>query len=385
MRVKFSEVIGHSHLKSHLQKTLEAGRIPHAQLFSGAIGTGLLPMALAYASEILNLQFDPNSEDYRLGQDQVSRLEHPDLHLVFPVNTTEEIKKDPVSDDFILTWRQFILENPYGSLYEWLKYMGIEKKQGNIATAEAEKIAKKLRLKSFKGGYKVMLIWMADNMNDSCANKILKIIEEPEDHTVLILLAEKEENLLTTIRSRLQTLQFPPLSDDSIATALEEKYGTSASIAHTIASRARGDFNLALQLISDSQDEQTFEAWFIEWVRTAFKARGNKQSILPLLKWSETIAAETRETQRKFLMYCSETFRQALLENYGASDLVYFQSHDKSFRLSNFAPFVHQNNIQNISQAIEEAIYHIGRSANAKILFSDLSMNLTRFIHAPKE
>lgn len=385
MRVKFSEIIGHAHLKSHLQKTLQAGRVPHAQLFTGALGTGVLPMALAYASEILNHQFASDSEDYRIGQEQVARLEHPDLHFVFPVNKINDNQKDPVSDDFIHLWRQFILENPYGSLFEWLKFLGIEKKQGNIATAEAEHIAKKLSLKSFKRGYKVMIIWMADHMNDYCANKILKIIEEPADYTVLILLAEKPENLLPTILSRLQTLAFSPLSDESIADALKTYQGLNDSLAHTLASRARGDYNYALQLLSDSHDESKFESWFIEWVRTAFKARGNKQSILPLLKWSDKIAAEPRQTQRRFLMYCSETFRQALLQNYGVSDLVYFEASDKSFKLSNFAPFVNHNNIVLIQQAIEDAIYQIARNANAKILFADLSMNLTRLIHAPKE
>lgn len=383
--MNFSEVIGQSHIKAHLQKSLETGRIPHAQLFSGSVGSGIFPMALAYAGEILTLGTDPNSDEYRIAKNQVRQMIHPDLHFVFPVNTTPEITVDkPVSDDFIALWRPFMLENPYSSVFQWLNHLGIEKKQAIIREREANAISQKLKLKSFKGGFKVMIIWMAETMNTECANKILKLIEEPEDKTVLIFLAEREEKLLVTIQSRLQKLEFPLLAATDIAEALVRDKQIDDATAQSIASRARGDFNRALLLMSESGEEEEFEELFIQWVRTAFRAKGNKAAINPLLKWSDTLSTKNRETQKKFLLFCSETFRQALMENYGAKELVYFKPSDRSFSLEKFAPFVHQNNIVEIFTALEDAIYHIERNANAKILFTDLSIKLTRYIHAPK-
>src|SRR5690606_7853368 len=160
----FSDVIGNQHLKAHLLRTIQNGRIPHAQLFSGINGSGLLPMAIAYASELLCKQFSPNSLEYVQCKRKVSKLAHPDLHFVYPVNTNDDVKKNAVSDNYAEAWRNFVLDNPYASLFEWLQYIGIENKQGNISKFEAEQISKKLSLKAYEGGYKVMIIWMAENM-----------------------------------------------------------------------------------------------------------------------------------------------------------------------------------------------------------------------------
>ena len=380
----FSEIIGHKHIKSHLSKTIENGRIPHAQLFSGVNGSGLLPMAIAYASGLLCLQYAKGSAEYLACKNKVSKLAHPDLHFVYPVNTSDDVKKNAVSDNYAEGWRNFVLKNPYASLFEWLQSIGIEKKQGNISKFEAENISKKLSLKSFEGGYKVMIIWMADNMNGECANKILKLVEEPSKKTVLLLLTEREELILTTIRSRCQKLTFPLLSEADIAENLIRNFQIKEPIAFQTARRSCGDFNKAMQLLEETGEDEIFEKWFISWVRTAFKAKGNKSSINNLLEWSDELAAQGRETQKKFLFYCIEVFRQALLKNYNADALLFFEANDVSFSLQKFAPFVHQNNIFEINSALEDASYHIERNGNAKIIFTDLSIKLTRLIHKPE-
>ena len=378
----FSEVIGNQHLKTHLSKTVENGRIPHAQLFCGINGSGLLPMALAYASELLCRQFEKGSPEYIQSKNKVSRLIHPDLHFVYPVNTSEDVKKNAVSDNYAVAWRNFVLKNPYASLFEWLQSLGIENKQGNISKFEAEQISKKLSLKAYEGGYKVMIIWMAENMNNECSNKILKLIEEPSDKTVLLLLTEKEGQILTTIHSRCQKLSFPLLSESDIAHGLVENLKIKETLALQISRRARGDYNKALQLLQESGEDDVFEKWFISWVRTAFRAKGNKGAINNLLDWSDELAAAGRETQKKFLSYCIEVFRQALLKNYKADNLLFFEAKDKTFSLPKFSPFVHQNNIFEITTALEDASYHIERNGNPKIIFTDLSIKLTRLIHA---
>lgn len=380
----FSEVIGQKHIKSHLSKSVENGRIPHAQLFSGVNGSGLLPMAIAYASELLCNQYEKDSPEYISSKNKVSKLIHPDLHFVYPVNTNDDVKKNAVSDNYAEGWRNFVLQNPYASLFEWLQCIGIEKKQGNISKFEAENISKKLSLKAFEGGYKVMIIWMADNMNGECANKILKLVEEPSEKTVLLLLTEREEQIITTIRSRCQKLTFPLLSEIDIAEALVKKHQIPQALAFQTARRSRGDFNKALQLLEETGEDEVFEKWFISWVRTAFRAKGNKSSINNLLDWSDELASQGRETQKKFLFYCIEVFRQALLKNYTADSLLYFEPNDISFSLLKFAPFVHQNNIYEINSALEDAAYHIERNGNAKIIFTDLSIKLTRLIHKPE-
>jgi DNA polymerase-3 subunit delta' len=377
----FSDVIGHNHLKDYFQKTIENGRVPHAQLFVGNSGSGLLPMALAYARALLCSHHDEDSAAYTICENKVNKLMHPDLHFVFPVNTTENVKKHAVSNLFLEEWREFVKSNPYGSLFEWLQLLGIENKQGTINVDEAADILKTLSLKSYEGGYKIMIIWMAEKMNTACSNKILKFVEEPPDNTVLLLLTENEESLLTTIHSRCQKLHFPLLSEEDISTQLIDIKHVEPNLAKRIAHRSHGDYNKALHFLEQNTDDLEFEKWFVSWVRTAFRAKGNKGSISELLSWSEMLAGQGRETQKKFLSFCIEVFRQALLKNYSADSLIYFEAEDPTFEISKFAPFVHQNNIFEIMEELEEAIYHIERNGNAKIIFSDMSIQLTRLIH----
>ncbi|MEL6810896.1 MAG: DNA polymerase III subunit delta' [Bacteroidota bacterium] len=377
----FSEIIGLQHIKSHLKTTLENGRVAHAQLFSGPSGSGLLPLAMAYAGQLLCSAHEKGSEAYLRCAANVSNLSHPDLHFIYPVNTNDSVKKNAVSSSFSEEWRTFLKENPYGSLFNWFRVLGIENKQGNISVKEAEEISKKLALKSYEGGYKIMIIWMADKMNVECSNKILKLVEEPPEKTILLLLTEREEQILNTIRSRCQTLHIPLLSEKDIAETLVSKYHVSEPIAMKVSRQAHGDFNKALHIVENDDEDTVFESWFVQWVRTAFKAKGNKKSIQELLNWSDMMAGKGRETQKNFLLYCTELFRQALLKNYKTDALLYFETTDPKFSIDKFAPFVHQNNIFEIVGAIEEATFHIERNGNAKIIFTDLSIQLTKLIH----
>jgi len=226
-----------------------------------------------------------------------------------------------------------------------------------------------------------MLIWMADKMNTACSNKLLKLIEEPPNKTLFILIAEDEEQIIQTIKSRCQILRFPPLSETVIAGKLTENNKLDASIAKKIAIQANGSFSQAQHILKNDLGDEQFEDWFITWVRTAFKAKGNKASILELLSWSEAIAASGRETQKSFLHYCLDFFRQALLHNYQAQELVYIQPKTVNFKLEKFAPYITGANIMGITEEIEDAIYHIERNGNAKIILTDLSIKLTRLIH----
>lgn len=378
----FSEVLGQKHIKNHLTTSVDSGRIAHAQLFVGPEGSGTLPMALAYAQYLLcgNVNGENNGGNASCNL-KFKNFSHPDLHFAFPVTTSDKVKSKPVSNFYLEEWRQLLEQQPYGNLFDWYKLLGVDNKQGQIGVDEAHEIVKSLTLKSYEGGYKVMIIWMAEKMNTPAANKLLKLIEEPPEKTVFILIAEDEEQIINTILSRCQVLHFPPLAEDTIAEALVAKYHIEMSVAAKIAHQSNGNFNKACDLIYQDSEDIQFEKWFVIWVRSAFKAKGNKNAIHDLISWSEEIAKTGRETQKKFLAFCLNYFRQAMLLNYKAEDLVYLEPKEANFKLEKFAPFVHDSNILEISDELQNAIYHIERNGNSKIILTDLSIKLTRLLH----
>ena len=380
--MQFSEILGQEHIKSHLTKSANLGRIPHAQLFVGPEGSGTLPMAIAYAQYLIcSNQNGENSGSNEACNLKFQKTSHPDLHFIYPTVSTEEVKTKPKSIDFITEWRQFLEQNKYGSLFDWYQILGVKNKQGEIRVDDAQEILKLLALKSFEGGYKVMIIWMADKLNIAASNKLLKLLEEPTDRTVFILISENEEDIIQTIRSRCQVLHFNGLPEKIIADALISNQNMEPKAALKIAHQAQGNYNKALQLLQTDNESTFFERWFVDWVRAAFRAKGNAAAIQDLIQWSEQIAGLGRETQKKFLEFCIEMFRQALLLNYQAPNLVYMEPKVEKFKLENFAPFVNGNNINDIFKELSDAMYHIERNGNAKIILTDLSIKLTRLIH----
>lgn len=378
----FKDILGLEHIKRHLTQSADHGRIPHAQLFVGPEGCGTLAMAVAYAQYVLcNNANGENEGENAACNLKFNNLSHPDLHFAFPVATTQKIKSHPVSKHFLEEWREFVAEQPYGNLFDWYKLLGIDNKQGQIGVDESLDIVKSLTLKSYEGGYKVMIIWMAERLNIAAANKLLKLIEEPPNKTLFLLIAEDEEQIINTIRSRCQILHFPPLGEEAITEALITKMNVPEAEAAKIAHQANGNFNKAVDLVHQDSEDLVFEEWFVTWVRSAFRAKGNKAAIHDLLAWSEQIAKTGRETQKKFLAFCITIFRQAMLHNYTATDLVFFESHVKGFHLEKFAPFVHGNNILEITEELQKAMYHIERNGNSKIVLTDLSIKLTRLLH----
>lgn len=378
----FSDILGQEHLKNHLTQSVDNGRIPHAQLFVGPEGCGTLPMAIAYAQYILcNNKNSENTGGNEVCNLKFSNISHPDLHFAFPVATNDKIKSHPVSNHFMEEWRQLISQQPYGNLFDWYQLIGIDNKQGQIGVDEAQDIVKSLSLMSYEGGYKVMLIWMAEKMNTAASNKLLKLIEEPPNKTVFILITEDEENIINTIRSRCQVLHFPPLAEVVIKEALIKNFQVDEAVATKIAHQANGNYNKACDLVYQDSEDLQFEDWFVFWIRSAFKAKGNKAAIHDLISWSDEISKTGRETQKQFLMFCLDFFRQALLLNYNAPELVYMEPKSKNFKLENFAPFVNEANIMDISNELQDAMYHIERNGNSKIILTDLSIKLTRLLH----
>jgi DNA polymerase-3 subunit delta' len=378
--MQFSEILGQESVKKQLIKSASDGRVAHAQLFIAPEGSGALPLAIAYAQYLIcNNLGDENTGENRVCNLKFDTITHPDLHFVFPTVNTEKFKKAK-SSDFIKLWREFILESPYGGMNEWNEKLEVGNKQATIRVDDASEILKALSLKAVEGKFKIMLVWMAEKMNTDTSNKILKILEEPTDKTVFILIAEKEEDLLQTIRSRCQVVHLKRLSENNIAVGLQKFKNIEVNLAQKIAHQSQGNFAETLRILDRNEEESPFETWFVDWVRAAFKAKKNASSIKDLLIWSDTIAAIGRESQKKFLLYCISIFRQALLFNYETKKLVFFES-STGFKLENFAPFVNGNNIEEIYNELSNAIYHIERNGNPKIILTDLSIKLTRLLH----
>lgn len=376
--MQFSEILGHDAQKKDLLSSVAQGRIPHAQLFVGPNGCGVLPMALAYAQQVFcNNPEEENNVESSSCHVKFKQLSHPDLHFVYPTATNDRVKTKPTSTEFLEDWRAFVQKQPYGSLFDWYQHIGVENKQGQIGVADAQELISKLGLKSYEGGWKGVVVWGADKLNAAAGNKLLKLVEEPPEKTLILLVANEEEQVLETLRSRCQTTSFAALPTQTIEAGLVSK-GCSPDTAKQLAHQANGSYNLALNLLKNA--DSPFEDWFVNWVRTAFRARGNKGAVLELMAWSQQVAGTGRETQKQFLRYCIELFRQALMTNYGLGSLTHYVSKG-NFELDRFAPFVHNGNVFQIIEALEKSFFHVERNGNAKMIFSELSLKLTKLIH----
>ena len=375
--MRFSDIIGHDIQKKALLDSLAAGRIPHAQLFEGADGQGVLPMAIAYSSAVVCGTDYKENDTKRI---KTENLVHPDIHFIFPTATTAEVKSKPTSVAFSASWRDFVQTHPYGSLYDWSKHLGIENKQAAINVTDALNVIQRVSLKSFEGGWKCVIIWHAEKLTIAASNKLLKSIEEPPSKTLFLLLCPDENQLLSTIRSRCQRTRLSRLSKQEIVGFLVNK-DASLEVAERISEQSNGNIGEALSIYEKQDELLAYETWFIDWVRTAFRAKGNKAVVLDLSEWSQEMASKGVETQKQFLRFAISFFREGLMEHYGLGNVSRYQP-ITSFDLSKFAPYVHGNNIIAIISALEKSIYQLGRNGNGLMIFTDLSFALTRLLHA---
>ena len=369
----FDEVIGQEFLKKELIKGLSSDRIAHSQLFLSPEGSGGLSLAIAYARMIIEKNNTLDGTSLKL-----SELKHPDLHFVYPVAINKDVKSKPISSMFVESWREFVHKNPYGNLLDWYLKIGVENKQGKIGNDEVEDLVKKMSLKSYEGGWKVTIIWMAEKLNITATNKLLKLIEEPPKDTLFIFVCESTDLMAETLLSRCQTSKLSRLSKKNIEEFLIKK-GVDKANASSAAASGFGNLRIALKSISENENNKEFEEWFLKWVRTAFKVRKNKEEVLELVSWSKMISKTGREIQKSFLSFSMNVFRSALLKNYEINSLVSFEP-KTDINFESFSKYVNGNNIEDIFSEIEEAQKGIQSNGNANMIFMDLSLKLTRLI-----
>lgn len=371
--MKFSEVIGQEECCGRLLSMAREDRIPHALLLCGPQGSGKMAVALAFASFLLCRNHEENDSCGHCSQClMTAKWAHPDLHFTYPVirpsGASSEHKMS--SGDFSAEWRSLLQRGPYFTMDQWLAEMNAANQQAQIGVGESDELLKALSLKSSQGGYKVSLIWLPERMNQECANKMLKIIEEPPSRTVFIMVCEEPERLLETIRSRTQRIDLRRIATDDIERALVTKRGIEADAARRIARSAAGSWLNALEELDAGNEKRLFLDMFIMLMRLAYM-----RNIKELRRWSDTVAAYGREKQTRMLACFLRLVRENFMYNFHNEALVYMTQEEERFAV-NFAKFINEANVMELSEMINRSMRDIRQNANARIVFFDLATHV---------
>jgi DNA polymerase III subunit delta' len=373
--VFFSEIIGQSDLKKRLILSVKDRRISHAQLFFGPEGAGALPLAIAYAQYIsCTGEKDGDSCGKCPSCLKYSKLVHPDLHFLFPVNNTASKKDDSRCDDFLPEWRAFVLQDPYARLNDWYLYIDLENKQGIIKEKESDAIAKKLFYKSFESDFKIAVIWMAEKMHEAASNKLLKLLEEPPEMTVFLLITENPEILLTTIRSRCFPVRIPLISGDDMRQALQSRNQLDALQAGTIARLAMGNYARATELLREKEEDGFQLNAFRE-----FMLAGYQDDIEKGLKLVESLSSLTREKQKAFLDYALRIIRENAVKQFHDDNLNYMNRREEEFSVK-FSKFIRGDNMAQLAEEFNKATYDIERNGNSRIVLFDLMLKAGKLL-----
>ena len=361
----FDEVIGQKEAEERLIQLVREERLPHALMLCGPQGCGKMPLAVAFACYLLD-NGTPSAKA------MLKKLKHPDLHFTYPTIKLSSMGSDhkPVSDDFAKEWHELVMGSLYFTMEEWMTAMGGENQQAIITAGESDSLMRKLSLKSSQGGYKVSIVWLPERMNIECANKLLKLIEEPPVQTVFIMISEEPDKLLETIRSRVQRIDIKKIANEDIEQALVEKRGISQNDAHRIARLANGNWMKALDELQVGSENELFLDMYIMLMRLAYQRK-----VKDLRKWSEQMASMGREKQKRWLQFFLRMTRENFMYNFHDEELVYMTQREEDFA-KNFARFVNEKNILPISDLANLAIRDIRQNANGKIVFFDMALQM---------
>ncbi|PTL34186.1 DNA polymerase III subunit delta [Prevotella sp. oral taxon 376] len=358
--MNFEEVIGQEDTKKRLMQMVEERRLPHAVMLCGPTGSGKMALALAFAS-------------YLLGDGpMLKNFGHPDLHFSFPVIKPAGTSSDHkmISDDFIREWHEMLAEGPYFTMDQWLSHMRAANQQAQIGAGESDALIRKLSLKSSQGGYKVCVMWLPERMNGECANKILKLLEEPPQQTVFLLVCEEPEHLIDTIYSRVQRIDLKRIDDGAIERALVERRGLEPDMARRVAHIANGSWLKAIEELNTDSEHRQFLDMFVMLMRLAYQ-----RNIKELKNWTEAVAGFGREKQKRLLGYFLHMTRENFMYNFHRPELNYMTREEEDFS-KNFARFINETNVIDLSETLQKAQRDIGQNANAKIVFFDLALNM---------
>ena len=366
----FKDIIGQQEVRHRMIKTVQEGFIPHAQLICGPEGTGKLPLAIAYARY---LNCTNRGEEDACGSCpsciKFDKLAHPDLHFVFPIVKNDKKKKE-ICDNYLTEWRDFIATNAYFNYNNWMDFIEAENSQGLIFARESTEIIKKLSLKTYEAEYKVMIIWLPEKMQEACANKLLKLIEEPPSKTVFLLVSESPDHVLGTIQSRSQRVNVRNISLHDMQSALQLSYGLSSEEAQLVAHLANGNYVKAADIIHSGADTQYFLELFITIMRNSWK-----RDVKNMKAKAEEFAALGREKQKAFLNYAENQLRENFIYNLQQPSINYLNPREAGFS-TNFARYVNERNVIDFMAELGLALRHIEQNVNPRMVFFDLSMKI---------
>ena len=374
--MRFQDIPGLAAIKDKLVQAVANDHVAHAQLFAGAEGSANLALALAFAT-FLNCENRTENDACGVCASCVKneKLVHPDLHFVFPTAATPKIKReDAISDKFLKEWRGFLLKSPYGNVVDWNLHFGWENKQVMIPRMESRSIISKLTLKAFEGQYKVMLIWQPELMNINAANGILKILEEPPEKTLFLMVANDANRLLSTILSRTQLVKVPAFEDEDVVDALCKTKGIGKEEAEKIAYSAEGNLRMAFSLADGVSDE--LQGAFKEWMRVCYN-----WDFQALLRMMETFQKGGKEYQKAFLLTGTKVLRDTLMGHFDVKDLIRVPAGEMDF-IQKFGKVFTEEKVAAVAPQLEEACYHIERNGNPKITFIDLSLSIAKIARA---
>lgn len=376
----FSQIIGQQEIKERFIRSVSEGRIPHAQLLFGPEGVGKLPLAIAYAQYICcENRGEHDSCGVCPSCVKFNKLVHPDLHFVFPI-IKPSTSKTVVCDDFIAEFRELVLEKTYFSIDDWYARMSSDAKQGLIYTNESEEIVRKLSMKTYESEYKVMIVWLPEKLHDTAANKLLKVLEEPYEKTVFLLVSNAPDEIITTILSRTQQISVPKLKDAEIVQALLAGHTELNHVEAEDAARIAGGSYLRAEMILEEENENklNFDR-FVSIMRLAWQVGNRKDhaSLKTLRKWADEMAAGSvgRERQKKFLNYAQRMVRENFVFNLRQTDLNYMTSYESDFSCR-FSPFINERNVEELMGEFALAERHIEQNVNAKMVFFDLVLKI---------
>ncbi len=372
----FEQVIGQQVVQERLMQMVNDNRLPHAIMLCGPQGAGKLALAIGFAKVLLSQGGETSMFGEPIESPMLAKLEHPDLHFTYPTIKLPSMGADhkPVSDDFAREWHELIMAGPYFTMNEWLEQMGGENQQAIITAGESDELVRKLSLKSSQGGYKVSIIWLPERMNSECANKILKLLEEPPSQTLFIMVCESPDRLLETIQSRIQRIDVKKIADEDIKKALIEKRGLTDDMAQRISRMANGNWLKALEMLSADSENELFLDMFQSLMRLAYMRK-----VKELKAWSEQMSSMGREKQKRFLEYFLRLIRENFIYNFQNEELCYMTQREDDFA-RNFARFINEANIIEISDMANLAIRDISQNANAKIVFFDMSLKMIVYL-----
>ncbi len=375
--MQFQEVIGQGEASNRLLELVAENRVPHALMFTGPAGSGKMALALAFASYLLGEPHEgqsllANPAMVRNAEAMLRKWQHPDLHFTYPVIKPKGTSSDHkmISDDFSKEWHEMLQQGPYFTMEQWMTRMQAENQQPVIYEAEAESLSRKLNLKSSQGGYKVSIIWLPERMNITCANKLLKLLEEPPQKTVFMLIAEEPGMLLETIRSRVQRFDIKAIATAHMEQALISRRGLEAEDAHRVARTAAGSWLKAMEMLEADNENKQFFTLFVEVMRKAYG-----RDIKGMKSWSETVAAMGREKQRRLITYFMRMIRENFMYNFRQPELVYMTREEEAFA-TRFARFIHERNVVEMTEIMQRTLRDISQNANPKMQFFNLATDM---------